>query len=63
MSWIRWAYHRAGQMTCFVVAAGALAATPEAGLPAAVISAAFLFGGIALKAIHVWQQVDDPGRE
>jgi hypothetical protein len=63
MTALRWLYHRLGQMACFAIAALALAALDTIGTPAALISVGFLIGGVALRAIHVWQQMDDPARE
>lgn len=63
MSALRWVYHRLGQIGCFLVAFLALYGVEETGLPAAITSVGFLFGGIALHALHAWRQMDDPERE
>lgn len=63
MSWLRWAYHRVGQVTCFLLSGIGLTTIQETGLPGAILTVGFLFGGVALRALHVWQQIDDPSRE
>ena len=66
MNPFRWVYRRAGQMICFWGAAfaffmaAAAAADESNGMPAAVAGAALLLAGVGLKAIHVWQMLDDP---
>lgn len=67
MNPLLWAYRRIGQMTCFstatlaMVSAWTAAVDGDAGaMPFAIMGAALLLAGVALRAIRVWQTIDDP---
>lgn len=67
MNLLLWVYRRTGQMICFSASALALvsaaaAASDEAAsaLAYAVMGSALLLAGVALRAIRVWQTIDDP---
>jgi len=62
-----WLYRRIGQIVCFSASALALvsafftATDGDAGaLPLAIIGSALLLAGVGLRAVRVWQTIDDP---
>ena len=62
MRFLRWAYHRIGQMFCFGLGL-ALVANDLGDMARTIGGAALLLTGLGLKAIDVWQRDRDPGRE
>lgn len=67
MAPLLWLYRRIGQIICFsgaglaIVSAWTTAVDGDPGaLAFAILGAALLLSGVALRAIRVWQSMDDP---
>lgn len=61
MNALRWVYRRIGQMTCFAIApfammAGASDYSDGSSIAGAIAGSAFLFAGVALRAINIWKE-------
>lgn len=67
MNPLDWLYRRIGQIICFSASALALTGAvssasdgDQGALALAIVGSALLFAGVGLRAIRVWQTIDDP---